>query len=364
MRDWTKRQWMIIGGVLAVVVVLTGVAVALTGGGGETAATTTTTTRATTTTTTEATTTTQPPPVYPLTGLPVDDPAKASRPALVVKIDNADPAHGTGGRPQIGINSADVVFEEMVEGSVTRFASIFQSMDADPVGPVRSARTTDVLLMGQLHRPLFAWSGANAHVVDVVHQADVVDVGYDAATSAYYRSPDRRRPYNLYSSTPALRAAVPTEDRPPPQLFTYRPEGQAPTGGRASHGVDINFGGGPGSAPIAFDWDGTGWARFQNGTPHVDVDGQRIAPTNLIVQFTPYKQVQCCDAAGFPIVEAEVIGEGDAWVFTAGQVIEAHWSRPSLGDVTTYTGPDGQPVGLTPGRTWVSLVPPGNATAR
>ncbi len=364
MRNLTKRQLAIIGGLAAVVLVLIGVAVAAGGGGGETATTTTTKAPTTTTTTAPTTTTTTAGPTYPLTGLPVDDPAKASRPALVVKIDNADPSHGHGGRPQIGINAADVVFEEMVEGSVTRFASIFQSMDADPVGPVRSARTTDVLLMGQLNRPLFAWSGANAHVVDVVHQADVVDVGYDAASGAYYRSPDRRAPYNLYSSTAAMRAAAPAEDRPPPQLFTYRTEGETPTGGRATKGVDINFGGGPGSAPVAFDWDGTGWARFQNGTPHVDVAGQRIAPPNLIVQFTPYKEVQCCDVAGFPIVEAQLLGEGDAWIFTAGQVIEAHWSRPSLGDVTTYTGPDGQPVGLTPGRTWVSLVPPGRATAR
>ncbi len=203
-----------------------------------------------------------------------------------------------------------------------------------------------------------------ARVVDLVHQADVVDVGYDAASSVFHRSRDRRAPYNLFTATPALRASAPAEDRPPPQLFTYRSGDAAPAGGRLVTGVDITFGGGPGSAPAAFDWDGSGWARSQKGTPHVDAAGQRIAPPNVIVQFVPYKEVQCCDTAGYPILEAQVIGEGDAWILTGGQLVEAHWSRPSLGDVTTYTGPDGSPVGLTPGRTWVSLVPPGNATVR
>ena len=360
MRNWTKRQWATIGGVVVALLVVIGVAIAA-GGGGDDEATTTTTEASTTT---EATTTTEAAPTYPLTGMPIDDPAKASRPALVVKIDNAQPRTGQGGRPQAGINSADVVYEEVVEGSVTRFASIFHSMDADPVGPVRSARTTDLLLMAPLNRPLFAWSGANAGVVEQVRRADIVDVGYDAATGAFNRRGDRRAPYNLFSSTQAIRAAAPAEDRPPPQLFQYRGADEAPAGGREVGGIHINFGGGPGSAPVDFEWDGSGWARSQRGTEHVDAAGQRIAPPNVIVQLTPYVEVQCCDAAGFPIVEAQLVGEGDAWVLTGGQLIEGRWSRPSLAEVTRYSTADGEPIRLTPGRTWVSIAPPGSTTVR
>ena len=358
MQNWTKRQWAIAGGVAVAVLAIVGIAFAVTGGDEEEAVTTTTT-EATTTTSTTA-----PPPAYPLTGLPADDPAIAARPVLAVKIDNAEPRSGQGGRPQAGINLADVVYEEMVEGSVTRLMALFHSTDADPVGPVRSARTTDLLLMGPLNRPLFAWSGANAGVVQQVAQADIVDVGYDAQPGIYRRVGDRPAPYNLFSSTPAMRGAAPDEERPPPALFTFRGADEAPTGGREVAGVNVNFGDGPGSAPVDYDWDGNGWARSQRGDAHVDADGQRVAPPNVIVQFTPYEEVQCCDASGFPIVEAQLIGEGDAWILTGGQLIEGRWSRPSLGEVTTYTTADGEPVGLTPGRTWVSIAPPGGGTVK
>src|SRR3954452_13173723 len=115
----------------AVVLVALGLLAAC-GGGGKKAAETTTTT------TTAPTTSTAPPPAYPLTGLPATDAGKLARPALVVKIDNADGSgKGTQARPQLGLNQADVVYEEMVEGSVTRLAAIFHSDDSDPVGPVR-----------------------------------------------------------------------------------------------------------------------------------------------------------------------------------------------------------------------------------
>src|SRR5438552_16516034 len=102
------------------------------GGGKKKAAPTTTTTTTTSSTTTSAP---PPPPVYPLTGLPATNPAHLARPALVVKIDNADGSGSNSARPQMGLNQADVVYEEMVEGSVTRLAAVFHSDDSDSVGP-------------------------------------------------------------------------------------------------------------------------------------------------------------------------------------------------------------------------------------
>jgi hypothetical protein len=353
----SRRQWIAIGSTVAALVVV-GAVVVLAGGDDSEEATTTTTTESTTTTTT-----TEPEePVWPLTGQPIDDPSLAQRPALVIKIDNAEPRSGQGGRPQAGINLADVVYEEMVEGSVTRFASVFHSNEVDPVGPVRSARSTDVLIIGPLNRPLFAWSGANARVVGQVRGAPLVDVGYDAASGAYYRVSDRPAPYNLFSSTGALRGAAADEDRKPPQLFTYREEGEEPEGGRPVGRVNVNFGSGPGSAPVDWEWDGKGWARSQRGDPHVDAAGQRVAPPNVIIRFTPYAEVQCCDASGFPIVEARMVGEGDAWILTGGQLVEGRWERPSVAEPTRYTTADGEEVGLTPGQTWVAIAPPGSAT--
>lgn len=360
MPELSRRQWTIAAAVFGVIVVVAALVVLATSGGDdEDVVASTTTTESTTTTSTTA----PPGPTWPLTGLPVEDEALAQRPTLVVKIDNAEPRRGQGGRPQAGINQADIVYEEMVEGSVTRLASLFHSTDVDPVGPIRSARTTDLLIMASLQRPLFAWSGANAGVAGQVRESDIIDVGVDAASDVYYRASDRPAPYNLFSATPALRAAAPDEQRPPPPQFTYRAEGMAPQGGRPVSNVNITFGDGPGSAPVGYQWDGSGWARSQRGNEHLDADGVRVAPPNVIVRFTPYVEVQCCDAAGFPIVEAQMAGEGDAWILTGGQLIEARWSQPSVDAPTEYTDADGQPVGLTPGRTWVAIAPPGSATA-
>jgi Protein of unknown function (DUF3048) N-terminal domain/Protein of unknown function (DUF3048) C-terminal domain len=295
---------------------------------------------------------------WPLTGLPVGDEPGAGAPVLVVKIDNAQPA----ARPQSGLNQADVVYEEMVEGSVTRFAALFHSAGADPVGPIRSARSTDVALLTPLDGPLFAWAGANPEFTALVRAAPLVDVGFEVAADAYERTTDRHPPYNLYSSTDALRAHTPEGAGPPPQLFEYR-TGDGQAAGREVSWVNVNFGGGPGSAPVDWTWDAVaeGWARAQAGTPHVDQAGEQITPANVVIQFVPYEIVGCCDASGASIPEGQLIGEGDAWLLSAGRLVEGRWQKPSADAVTTYTDPAGIPFRLTPGPTWVVLAPPGTA---
>ncbi|HEX6421121.1 MAG TPA: DUF3048 domain-containing protein, partial [Acidimicrobiales bacterium] len=109
---------------------------------------------------TTAPTTTEPPAdVAPLTGLTGDFDGRLDRPALFVKIDNVEEA-----RPPAGLDRADIVIEEQVEGNLSRLAAVFHSTDADPVGPVRSTRTTDIELASLFGRPLFASSGGNASV--------------------------------------------------------------------------------------------------------------------------------------------------------------------------------------------------------
>ena len=143
----------------------------------------------------------------------------------MVKIDNAPKA-----RPQIGLNQADVVFEEGVEGGITRFAALFHSEGSKPVGPVRSARTTDIRLISALRHPLFAYSGANATFQRYVHEAPLVDVGFDAYPDRYHRDSARPSPYNLFSETEKLFDLAPDGAVPPPALFAFRSPGAAPSG--------------------------------------------------------------------------------------------------------------------------------------
>jgi hypothetical protein len=286
----------------------------------------------------------------PLTGLPGEAP---TRPALVVKIDNAPRA-----RPQVGLNQADLVVEELVEGGITRFAAVFHSQDSDPVGPVRSARSTDIGIVSSLQRPLFAYSGANRVFEEQVRQAPLVDVGAKAAPDRYHRDRGRRAPYNLFSRTPALYQLAPADAVAPPPAFAYRAAGEPPAG---TGMVAVQRGGVRWAAPVEWEWDPAigGWWRSQAGRRHVDAAGRGIAPANVIFQFVEYRDTGLRDTSGAAVPEAQVIGEGDVWVLTGGHLIPGRWAKPSPEAVTRFVDGSGTDIRLAPGRTWVELAPPG-----
>jgi hypothetical protein len=232
----TKKQLTIIG-VVAAVVLIAIAAVVLTGGGDDEkeAAPTTTTTQPP-----ETTTTPPPAPPAPLTGIPQPDEALRNRPAIVVKVDNTPKAREKG---QTGLSKADLVFIEKVEGGATRLAVVFQAQDAT-VGPVRSARTTDVEIVGNLNRPLFAFSGANAGVIREVRASNLVDVGYDAFPRSYQEHGSGV--LRFFIDTATMYGLTPEgADRPPPAFFAYRGADDPVTSAGAvdAAGVPLNYGG-------------------------------------------------------------------------------------------------------------------------
>jgi hypothetical protein len=226
---------------------------------------------------------------------------------------------------------------------------------------VRSARSTDIAVASPLHRPLFSYSEANAVFEAQLRQAPVVNVGYRAAPDRYYREPSRHAPYNLSSRTPALFQLAPADSAAPPALFVYRPAG-APASGPglvATRQVSARW-----ATRVDWQWDPAAgeWRRSQDGRAHVDAAGRNIAPANVVVQFVAYRDTGLRDTSGAAVPEAEVTGEGDAWILTGGDLIPAHWSKPSAEAVTRWVDGTGADVRLAPGRTWVELAPPGTVT--
>jgi hypothetical protein len=116
---------------------------------------------------------------------------------------------------------------------------------------------------------------------------------------------------------------------------------------------------------VFWDWDATakGWRRTQNGETHVDAAGKQVTPANVVIQFTTYHDTGQVDSTGTAVPEADVIGEGDAWVLTGGMLIPCRWSKKSDTEITRYTDASGAPVRLAPGKTWVELAPPNQAEA-
>jgi len=303
----------------------------------------------------------------PLTGIGVGG-YTTGHPALVVKIDNVGDIP-SGARPQMGINEADVVFEEMVEGGFTRFAAVFHSTPSDPVGPVRSARSTDIALLSMLNHPLFAYSGANRDFKELVRRSSMIDVSVDNYPAKYFRAGSpRRSPHNLMSNTSQLEGLAAPDAQAPPRLFDYRPAGTRPSERNARPVSRVSASWtyqGKTSTNISYDWNpgANGWTRIQNGALHVDADGRPVTPTNVIFQFVTYHDTGYVDSSGAHVPEADVIGSGDGWFLSAGYLTPVHWVKRDKEDVTEFRGDDGRYARLLPGRTWVELVLVGRGTA-
>lgn len=330
---------------LATVVVLAVVAAACGGGGGGDDATDGA----------EPTTTTTTAPVpAPLTGVILTDGTVARRPAVNIKVDNSPQ-----GRPQAGIDKADVIFEEKVEGGITRFVAVFHSEDADPVGPVRSVRSTDVALVTAIGG-VFVYAGG---IPEFERQAKALPltVVSESASPAGFKFPaSKKRPYKTYTDTATVRSMAEEHDEAPPALFDFLAPGEQfnPAGAIPATTAAVSYG--RTAFGVGYDVASGTWKRSTDGRPHLTEGGGQLAFANVIIQKTTYRPTPYRDPAGAVVDEAVVIGSGDAVILSQGKQVGARWTKPSANAVTTYTDAAGAPIRLAPGRTLVAL-PPANA---
>lgn len=295
--------------------------------------------------------TTAPPlPVAPLTGLLVT--AVNHRPALSVKVDNSPPA-----LPQWGLDHADLVTDELVEGGLTRLMATFQSQDAPIVGPIRSARPVDAALLRELGGGIFAYSGAaEGEIAPVKADSTSTLVSADAQGSAFQQIPGRRAPYSTSSTTADLYAAGTQAGAaavPPRPLFTY--DTTVPAAPAAVHAILPMS---PAST-AGWDWDQASQAylRSQNGAPDVLADGTPVSTVNVVVLSVGIGPTGIFDAAGNedPLVIAT--GSGPCWVLRNGKVVAGTWQRPTIADTVRLVDATGASIPLDPGRTWMELLP-------
>jgi hypothetical protein len=338
---WRQRRVQVIAAVVVVVLVGAIAAVALAGGGDDDAPTAGTTT-------TSGPGPTTAPVIAPLTGLADPTGATRDRPAMSVKIDNVNLDERP---PQAGLDLADVVYEEPVEAA-TRFLAMFHSQNPERVGPVRSTRFVDGAIVWNVGG-LFVYSGGAEGPVAAIEEVPVrtLDENDLVALNARVRDPNFEAPHNLFALPEPLWSAT-TDLAPPRPLFAYRAPGDDAAGDPASV-IDLDLTGGQ---QARYTWDAAraGWAREQllGGSselqPHVTEAGQQIAPANVIVQ----------KIAGVED-RAQMVGEGDAWVFSSGRVVRGRWRRAALEQPTVFVDANGAEVALTPGATWVQLITEG-----
>ncbi len=291
--------------------------------------------------------------VNPLTGLPVDDAAVLQRRPLNVRIGN-DPQI----RPQTGLDQADLVYEEIMEGYwVTRFTAVFLSQDPKAIGPVRSARLVNLELTPQFDAAL-AHSGASDYIRWSISQTDIVDLDeFYSRTPYYYREGYDWRG-RLFTSAELLRTYMQEhglERAVPLTGFVFSSE--VPSGIPAKR-ISIPYGGNS-SASYRYDPASGRYLRFVQGQPHVDGKSRKqLSAANVIVQHVPHLETDIVeDSLGSTSIRIILTGQGQAEIFRDGVMIKGLWRRENRKEMTRYLDREGNPIPLKPGNSWIQLVP-------
>ncbi|MFF5140360.1 DUF3048 domain-containing protein [Streptomyces sp. NPDC013157] len=279
-------------------------------------------------------------------GTPAPSGQQATGSVLVVKIDNVAAA-----RPQTGLDSADVVYAEQVEGGLSRLMAVYATEFPAVVGPVRSARESDLELLRQFDRPTLAFSGAQKKLLPLIGRAPLRPESPAEASGAYFRGGGRPAPHNLY-----LRPAEVMPDGAPGRaaLTTGFRYGPTPAGGTVTAARTVRY---P-AARFTFTWSGdrNRWLVSMDGTPARTTAGKRLAAPTVVVQYVKVTTSRYHDVLGNYTPYTETVGSGKADVLRDGRSFKATWSRPAATDGTTFTGADGAPVNFADGPVWVVLV--------
>jgi hypothetical protein len=316
------------------------------------AETTTTTLPPTTTTVPETTTTTEPETDIPQTinGLEAEDDV-IDRRVVAVKIDNHPKA-----RPQSALQSADAVYEILVEGGITRFIALFHQTDLDWVGPNRSGRPTDSTVVAPLEGAPFQISGAQSWV-KAIYREDGVNFIQDNGVTTF-RVHDRPAPHNLFTSTLRIRQWADDHNWPdvnPGNLFAY---GEPTPSTEEATRIEIPFSDAP---TPTWGWDGEQYLRFHRTVPHewvnLEEETGQVAFDTLVVMRMDKYTVHDPTGQGSSLPSVHTVGKGEAFVFHNGVVVEGTWERGSETDKFFLTASDGTEIVLPPGRVWISLQP-------
>ncbi|HEX2241338.1 MAG TPA: DUF3048 domain-containing protein [Actinomycetota bacterium] len=290
------------------------------------------------------------PPTCPLSGVEPRKESVLDRPAVAVKIENSSVAY-----PLAGLERAEIVYEELVEGGVTRFMALYHCTDASKAGPVRSARMVDPAIMAPLTR-ILGYSGENDHVQRALEEADIVRLDEDSGGSGLVRieRPGISFEHTLYANTSILRrlGRKSYADAPPDDVFEF---GDIEGSTRKAGEVTINF---SSAGTLRYVWSEDGWLRFEGDTPFVDESGSQITVTNVLIEEHDVNLSSITDVAGNPSIEiADVTGEGRAVLFRDGRAIKGRWIREDVDDAVRFVTKSGDTMKFAAGSIWIHLVP-------
>lgn len=271
-------------------------------------------------------------------------------PVLVVKIDDTAPAH-----PQAGLEDADVVYIEQVEGGLTRLAAVFSSVIPQRIGPVRSARITDIELLEQYGRVAFAYSGAQKKLLPVISSANLVDMGAQRQSPTIYTTdPNRTPPVAMILRADLLMQKILTDGSSVDQSHSIGWKfGKSTDVGTFISRVKVSW---PANSYSAV-WSASEkrWLLSHRDVADIAESGKQLGPTTFVIQLVSITPSEYHDKVGGVTPFSATIGTGKGFILRDGKYLPANWSRESGSSGTTWSDESGNEILFAPGQVWVAL---------
>ena len=274
----------------------------------------------------------------------------ADGPILAVKIDDTSAAH-----PQAGLEDADIVYIEQVEGGLTRLAAIYSSKLPAVIGPVRSARISDLEILEQFGRVAFAYSGAQRKLLPVIAEANLENLGAQRQSPKIYTTdPVRRPPTAMMLQAQKLMANVAEAQLPvaisKPVGWSF---GEKPETGTAISSVKVSW---PAHSFIA-NWSKTEkrWLLEYKDAANLSASGVHLGPTTFVIQLVSITDSIYRDKGGGVTPYSQTVGTGKGFILRDGLAIAATWSRPSGEQGTTWKTLADEEIKFAPGQIWIAL---------
>ena len=272
-------------------------------------------------------------------------------PVLVVKIDDTRYA-----RPQIGLEFADVVYIEQVEGGLTRLAAVFSSTIPPRIGPVRSARISDIDLFAQYGRVAFAYSGAQKKLLPVIAGANWSDVGAMRRGPTFYENdPNRNQPFAMILNAQTLMA---NEVSKGTVIESAKNVGWTFSKQLANKGFEMSDVTVKWPAQIysaIWDLESKRWLLSVNSVPDLSDTGENLGPTTLVIQIVSITPSEYGDKFGGNTPFSQTVGSGKGYVLRDSTVIAGTWNRADPLSPTTWSDATGAEIKFAPGQVWVAL---------
>lgn len=288
----------------------------------------------------------------PLTGNPVPTQADVSRLTTAIMIENSPDA-----RPQSGLKPAEVVFEAIAEGGITRFLAVYQQAQPQLIGPVRSVRLYYVQWAAPFNASI-AHVGGSLFALQEVRNGKYRDIDQFFNGGYYWRAKDRYAPHNVYTSFEKLSALNASKGYSTSNVAGFSRKDGAPSPTPTATKINVGISGPLYNSSYVYDVASDSYLRSVGGAPHMDRELGQIAPKVVIVMNVDMKLIL---EDGYR-EQITTVGRGEATVFQGGVAMKVTWHKPDVNSQISFTGPDGKDFALNRGQTWITAIPNGKGS--